>query len=267
MSDTRWIVSGIPVALLPDTIIISGTEGINALEPGMKVEIEGKTSMDGWVIADEIHLREYQYIGIVEEISARYWQISGTTLFVTSKTQVDAGLQVGDEVTILIRSEDKGLLALAVLREMHPIITSTNSQLPSITPRPNKYSTAENTVEFSINGTLDEIRVNYWIISGEVIFLVSDSRIDNHLKIGDKVSVRYFIEANGSFTAREIARIENSDKPEDNDIQETPNATGDYEDQDDSFIDPTEVDEPEDNNEPDDPEETPEPPKDDQDPN
>jgi len=263
MSDTRWIVSGIPVAILPDTIIVPGTAWINAMEPGMRVEIEGKTSMDGWVIADEIHLREYQYIGIVEDINARYWQISGTTLLVTSKTQVDAGLQVGDEVTILIRSEDRGLLALAILREMHTIITPISSQLPSITPTQNKYSTSENTVEFSISGTLEEIRVNYWIVSGEVIFLVSDTRIDDQLKIGDNISVRYVIEVNGSFTAREIARIENSDSLEENDIQETPNATGDDEDQDASMIDPTEADEPDDDDKSEDPDETPEPLEDD----
>ena len=84
------------------------------------MEIEGITNSQGSVTANEIHLRKYQLIGLVQEIRTDQWQISGMKLSITSRTQIDNGIRIGDYVTILVRSEDTGLFALAILLEEHP---------------------------------------------------------------------------------------------------------------------------------------------------
>jgi hypothetical protein len=70
------------------------------------------------VTANEIHLRQYPFTGIVENIDKNSWQISGIKLLITTQSRIGDGIKVGDEVDVLIRSEDDGLYALS--------ITSTN---------------------------------------------------------------------------------------------------------------------------------------------
>ena len=120
MDGSNWTVSDIPVNIQPDTMMIVGIDGANVIAPGMYVEVEGNTSMQGRVYANEIHLREYQINGIVEEVSAESLKIWGISISISPFTQIDPGMKVGDEVTVLIRSEDDGLEALAILLEMHP---------------------------------------------------------------------------------------------------------------------------------------------------
>src|SRR4030066_664915 len=61
MDESQWGVSGIPVVIHPDTVIVAGVDGRNAIVPGMWVEVEGNTGSQGQVYANEIHLREYQF--------------------------------------------------------------------------------------------------------------------------------------------------------------------------------------------------------------
>lgn len=225
IGDTRWIVSGIPVNIQSDTTVVAGTGGMTVIEPGMRVEVEGITSPQGWVTANEIHLREYQFIGSAEEISTHNWQVSGTKLFITSSTQIDAGILVGDDVTVLIRSEDDGLFALAILRHVQLTATPTMFRCLLSTPTPSEDHSSENADLHQIIGILDGIGLNYWIVGGDVIYIVSDTQIAEGINIGDKLSVTYRVEANGSFTAIEIERSENDENSRDKDEQETPETT------------------------------------------
>src|SRR4030042_3994182 len=87
MDGSHWSVSGIPVMIQPDTMIIDGPNGIDSFFAGMEIEVEGNTSSQGWVFADEVHLREFQFTGIVEEINTHKWQVSGTPLLITASSQ------------------------------------------------------------------------------------------------------------------------------------------------------------------------------------
>jgi hypothetical protein len=110
----QWNVSGVQVFVQPDTVIITGTEQVSLIKPGMRVEVEGETTKQGHVLADEIHLREYEITGSVETIDVHDWQISGITINIPSYIHIDGGIRIGDEVSILIRSDDDGLYALAI---------------------------------------------------------------------------------------------------------------------------------------------------------
>jgi hypothetical protein len=117
-SSNNWTVSGIPVTIQPVTTFVGV---LNIAEPfvnGSVVEVEGITNSEGGVTANEIHLRQYPFTGIVENIDKNSWQISGIKLLITTQSRIGDGIKVGDEVDVLIRSEDDGLYALS--------ITSTN---------------------------------------------------------------------------------------------------------------------------------------------
>jgi hypothetical protein len=55
---TSWRVSGIPVSVQDNTILVSGLRGTDPYLVGSVVEIEGTTNLQGGVTASEIHLRE-----------------------------------------------------------------------------------------------------------------------------------------------------------------------------------------------------------------
>ena len=177
---------------------------------------------EGWVFADEIHLREFQFTGIVEEMNAYKWQVSGTPLIITERSQIDPGIRVGDEVAVLIRSEDSGKFALAILRELHPITTNSPFLPDEDNPMINDITTIDSLEEQYRVGILEQVSENYWKINGEYYYLVGDTKLGEDINIGDSISLKYIIEANGSYTAIEIIHSEDSDKNEGENSNETP---------------------------------------------
>ncbi len=204
MDGLNWKVSDIRVIINPETTIFVGIDGVNGIVPGMLVEVEGNTSSKGWVYANEIHLREYRLNGIVEELNAKILKISGIQIAILPITQIDPGIQVGDEVTVLIRSEDDGLVALAILREMPAESTKETNFSTEIMPTPDLYPINNGGEERFIIGTLEIVTTTYWVVSGQDFYIISGTEISEDINIGDVISVKYIIEPNGSFTAYEI---------------------------------------------------------------
>ena len=221
MDGLNWKVSDIRVIINPDTTIFVGTDGVNGIFPGMLVEVEGNTSSEGWVYAIEIHLREYRLNGIVEELNSKNLKISGIQIAILPITQIEPGIQVGDEVTVLIRSEDDGLVALTILGEMHPESTKETNFSTEITPTTEPNPIKDGGEERFIIGTLEMVSTNYWVVSGRDYYIISETEISEDINIGDLISVKYVIEPNGSFTAYEIDSKNNADMPGEIDEQES----------------------------------------------
>jgi len=222
ISSSGWIVSGIPISITSDTSIVGGHEGSQSFLPGSEVEVEGITNVQGWVAATEIHLREYDFIGMVEKITANYWQISGIQFLITSRSQIDVGIREGDDVTVLVRSEDSGLYALAILHTVHPFATPDILQPNLTTPMPSEVPAPTVEENHQNSGILEKISGNYWVVDGQIIYIVGDTHISDGINIGDSISVNYKVEANGSYTAVEIEKIENDEHPDEYQPQETP---------------------------------------------
>ena len=99
------------------------------------------------------------------------------------------------------------------------------------TPTPDEELTIDSEEAHHLHGILDQITANYWIVSGEVIYIISSTQIDEGIDIGEYISVHIKTEQNGSYTAIEITRNENGGKPEDIEGHETPEGKGDGEEQ------------------------------------
>jgi hypothetical protein len=122
---SSWKVSGIPISIQTDTIFVGELKGTNPYVIGSLVEVEGTTNPQGGVTANEIHLRQYQFIGTVEKIDTNSWEISGVKISITSRTQIEEGIKVGDKVNVLIHSEDNGLYAISILSTEVPLTVQT----------------------------------------------------------------------------------------------------------------------------------------------
>jgi len=110
----QWNVSGIAVIINTDTMFIDGLSGKEDFVIGALVEVEGITTPMGGINASEIHLREYSFIGRVEKIDKNSWQIAGYKVPVYAGTKIENGIRIGDEVLVLVHSEDDGLFALSI---------------------------------------------------------------------------------------------------------------------------------------------------------
>ena len=199
-----WLVSGVPVKVGVETNIQAGMVGIDSIQVGMKIEVEGVTGVDGSVVADEIHVREYQYRGIVDEIGQQSWRISGASLYVSDHTQIDAGIKPGDEVAVLVQSEDDSTYALAISHYTQP---TPGPLYPNTTPAYPSLDEEQPDIdieELELDGVVDEINPEYWTVNGVSIYIAGDTQLEDGIHTGDEVSVRYIVGANGSYTAIEI---------------------------------------------------------------
>jgi hypothetical protein len=122
-SSTDWTVSGIPVMIQGNTSFVGEIKGSEPFVNGSVVEVEGVTNLQGAVTANEIHLRQYQFTGMVERIDKNSWQISGINVAIKPNTLIGEGIEVGDEVEVIIRSEDDGLYALSIQNNNNPTST------------------------------------------------------------------------------------------------------------------------------------------------
>jgi hypothetical protein len=120
----RWDIGGIKVRQNPQTILIG------QIFHGLSVEVEGVTLPEGWVLASEIHLQTFGFIGYVESISPDVWQIAGRTVQITDQTRSDPGIQVGDWVVVSVLSDDFGNLS-ALIIDISTLPTPT-SETPAL---------------------------------------------------------------------------------------------------------------------------------------
>jgi hypothetical protein len=110
IAELDWLVSGLDIRLTANTVLIG------SIKMGMLVEVEGLTQADGYVLAREIHLREYQFSGVVDSKNINEWVISGLTLQIVPETQIGPNIRTGDPVLVLARSDnDAEWKAIAIL--------------------------------------------------------------------------------------------------------------------------------------------------------
>jgi hypothetical protein len=212
MDGNSWMVSGIPINLSGSTQTIGGLTDAKSIEIGSVIEVGGKTTAQGTILASEIHLREYKYIGTVEKIDSDYWLISGNQVFITISSQIDPGIRQGDDVTLIIRPDNDGLYALAILHDIRP----TSMPYQSV----KSGSTYEDTPELEDNSVyqvvdrLENITAKYWVINGEIVFITNVNEVPENLQIGDELSGDYRIEVNGSYNAPGINKVTHQEETE-----------------------------------------------------
>ncbi len=126
-SDSRWVVDSIPVQLGTDVRIIG------EIRVGMVIEIEGKTTPEGWILANELHLNRRDVVGNVEHIAPTEWTVNGVTFKVNQNTTYDGQPSIGDPVLATLQAEEDGsLLAMHIMR----LIPLNPTQTPDVIPSP-----------------------------------------------------------------------------------------------------------------------------------
>lgn len=182
MGGTPWIISGQEIVVNDETSIEGG------IQVGDTVYVSGIIRADGTLVArqiillDENHGQPFFFAGLVQEMHENYWVISGKAISIDGNTTIEAGIEIGDLVSVRGRIlEDNVWLAR------------------SITP-----SSSEAAFEFTgIVQTMEP-----WTVSG-IPFETRDwTVIDPGIEVGDRVRVAGVILSDGRWVAAHITSLE-----------------------------------------------------------
>ncbi len=125
----------------------------------------------------------FEFTGLVQQIGATAWTISGVTIVVTDTTEIETGLQVGSLVKV----------------EGH--ILPDGTWLADEIKRAPEF---ENRFEFS--GVVQSL--NPWRVSGITFTTDTNTEIDAGIEIGDRVKVEGRILADGTWLAEEVRLLD-----------------------------------------------------------
>ncbi|CAG0937306.1 hypothetical protein TFLX_06230 [Thermoflexales bacterium] len=178
----QWTVAGRTVAVSQTTQIEAG------IAVGDLVKVEGVIKPDGTWLADSIRLMSetglpFEFTGVVQQIGAANWTISGITIAVTETTEIEAGLQVGNLVKV----------------EGH--ILPTGTWLADEIKHAPEF---ENRFEFI--GIVQNMTP--WTVSGVTFTTTQQTEIDAGIEIGDRVKVEGRLLPDGTWQAEEIRLLD-----------------------------------------------------------
>jgi len=100
-----WEIGGLAVVVSEETTFIG------EILPGMYVKVRGRTTGDGELIADRIHLRAYAFVGTLQAWNGAIWQIDRIPVLITAETQLAPDLALGDQVVVLAQVDDEGTIS------------------------------------------------------------------------------------------------------------------------------------------------------------
>jgi len=202
MSPEIWVVSGIKVQISPETKIIG-----NVLI-GQVVEVEGSTSPNGRIAADELHLRYYEITDIINEIGNDEWTIGTTKFVIAPDTQINPALVIGDQARVLVYSSDDGSLYARAILSVAPLS-------PSFVP-----------FEISFSGIVDMLTDKSISIDGKTILLTDSAVVSKGVTSGSWAHITVLVDQNGMLTALRLEPLSL-----DNESQQTDGAEKTHEDE------------------------------------
>jgi len=180
ISPELWVVSGINIHVTPETRIIG------EIHLGQMVEVEGSTDPNGWVAADELHLRYYEITDIITEMGLDEWTIGDIKLFIAPDAQISPALEIGDQARVLVYSSDNGrLYARAIL--------TVGSSTVEFEP-----------FEISFSGIVDMISNESVSMSGKTILLSDSAVIAKGVAVGSWAQITVLVGQDGTLTALKL---------------------------------------------------------------
>jgi hypothetical protein len=105
ITDSVWEIAGLRIAVGAETTFNG------EILPGMYVEVRGRTTDDGRLIADIIYLRAYAFTGALLARSGAIWQVGAVPVLITAETQLAPDLAIGDQVVVLAQVDDAGTIS------------------------------------------------------------------------------------------------------------------------------------------------------------
>ena len=143
MGAEEWVVNGVTIKV--SGAIIEGNPVLNSF-----VEVEGRVVGSDWIAdhieASKVGKSKSEFTGILEDMDGDVWMVSGKSLVITSDTEKDDTLELGDSVKVKFEIVDGAWVALSIesLEDEEEVIVTTApvtespvvSESPEVTESP-----------------------------------------------------------------------------------------------------------------------------------
>jgi hypothetical protein len=174
-----WLVSGLTINLTADTQIdpeIGVGDAVQVV--GFILQLEGHLVATA-VTRPEDDEKPFEFVGVVQNISAGAWTISGITIGIDEETEIEEGITVGDTVKVngIILANDTWLA-----EEIEQLV--------------------DDNATFTFTGTV--MNIDPWLVGGIGFEVAEWAQIDPGIESGDTVRVSGVILADGTWLATEI---------------------------------------------------------------
>jgi hypothetical protein len=135
------------------------------------------------------------FSGEVENQSQANWSVDGRQVAITSNTEIEGDIQVGDRVEVnALQAADGTLTAVQIKRAESGGDTEEDG------------SEDHSGSEFEFSGRVESISSSRWIIDGRVVAIDSQTEINGSPEVGDQVKVKVFTKSDGSLQAVKIEK-------------------------------------------------------------
>lgn len=191
-----WIIGGLDFQTDANTLILGDPQ------VGDFVRVRGHLLPDGTRLADRITLvtpsddNTFRLTGLVENMSDDLWLVSGHEIHLTEETFVEDGITVGSRVLVtgvIHREDDDSPSDGQLFAERITLLE-------------------EDTNPFEFTGLVESISDTLWVISGVDIVVNEHTEITGDPVVGDFVHVEGRILEDGTWLAREIKKVETSER-------------------------------------------------------
>ncbi|MEJ2597995.1 MAG: DUF5666 domain-containing protein [Anaerolineales bacterium] len=181
--ETEWTINDQKIYVTSDTEVDPG------IEAGDLVRVEGLILEDGRLEAGSIRLLDsklglpFEFTGVIQEMNAENWLLSGHSVRVTAETTKPDDLSIGQQVTVRGNiQEDETWLASSITR------------------------LEQQAGHFEFSGVLESM--DPWQVAG-ISFETRDwTVIAPDLKVGDLVFVEGEVDSTGTWIAEEVVRLD-----------------------------------------------------------
>jgi len=207
---------------------------------------------------------EVAFTGTVEAIGASEITVSGQIVAIDAKTILDPNVKVGDIVKVEASVSDTGAVLALTIESSSPDDTTTNSgntnddntNSGNTNTNDNSNTSNDNTnsndnstgndngtggMEEEITGVVEEITADSVTVDGVTYNFSSFTEFGDAIFVGDEVKLEVIVNADGTFTVREIEKFDgtsigndNSNDDDDDDDDSNGNSNDDDDEDDDN---------------------------------
>lgn len=160
---------------------------------------------------------DFEFVGTVQSMTNSDWTIDGKTILITTETEIQPGVAVGDSVKVEgTTSADGSMTAKEIKLASQEDLNS--SETPSVSETPEPSETAEPTegveptesdhegdsVELDVKGTVQALSSTSVTVNGQIVLLSPSTEIDGNLQVGSSVEITAKVSVDGTLTAAKI---------------------------------------------------------------
>jgi hypothetical protein len=160
--------------------------------------------------------QQVTFTGTVESIGAGQWTISGQAVSVTGTTSVDASITVGDSVKVEAVIDGNGVIVALKIElsgddgnsnDNNSNDNNSNDDNSNGNVNGNDNSSGD---EREVIGTLEALTTGSLTINGVAYQIASFTEFKDNVAVGDLVKAHVIVNADGTFTLREIEKFNGS---------------------------------------------------------